>query len=361
MPFEITNLADLDDAPFDTIIDVRSPSEFAEDHVPGAISLPVLSDEERASVGTTYTQDSPFLARKIGAALVARNAAAHIEGPLWDKDGGWQPLVYCWRGGQRSGSFASILAQIGWRVDTLSGGYQSYRRKVVELLYETPFATSVVLLDGNTGTGKTDILKRLPAHGVQVIDLEGLACHRGSALGGYGAQPSQKAFETALAQVILSLDPTRPVVVEAESSRIGEINLPSRVFAAMRTAPRLEVTASLSERASYLTRAYADAIADPAMMSERLDRLVRLQGRERVTGWQALLLEGAFERVAAELMEYHYDPRYAKVRTRVGADFVQSVEADDLSDSGLDDIAEKLAQTITSQQWDAPRVPEPAQ
>jgi len=194
MTFEISDLSALNEAPFDDIIDVRSPSEFAEDHIPGAINLPVLSDEERARVGTIYTQESPFLARKIGAALVARNAAAHIEGPLSGKDGAWRPLIYCWRGGQRSGSFASILAQIGWRVDTLSGGYQSYRRNVVRLLYETAITSPIVLLDGNTGTGKTDILKRLPTLGIQVIDLEGLACHRGSALGSLGDQPSQKGF-----------------------------------------------------------------------------------------------------------------------------------------------------------------------
>ncbi len=359
MSFEISDLNTLNQAPFDTIIDVRSPSEFAEDHVPGAINLPVLSDEERARVGTIYTQESPFLARKIGAALVAKNAAAHLEGPLAQEDGAWRPLVYCWRGGQRSGSFASILAQIGWRVETLDGGYQSYRRKVVQLLYEEPFTSSVVLLDGNTGTGKTDVLKRLPAHGVQTIDLEDLACHRGSALGGQGVQPSQKAFETALAQEILSLDPAQPVVIEAESSRIGQINLPSRIFAAMRGALRFEIKAPLSERSAYLTRAYSDAIADPRTMAARLERLTRLQGRERVERWQKELSAGKFEHVAAELMEHHYDPRYAKVRARVGAEIVECLKANDLSDAGLDRLAEKVAMTIKSREWVRPPTPEP--
>ncbi|NNE86436.1 MAG: tRNA 2-selenouridine(34) synthase MnmH, partial [Silicimonas sp.] len=172
MVYALKSLGDLGDLHFDTIIDVRAPAEFAEDHIPAAINLPVLSDEERARVGTIYVQKSPFLARKIGAALVARNAAAHIEEHLMGFDGGWQPLVYCWRGGQRSGSFASILAQIGWRVETLEGGYQSYRRLVVDRLYQAAYPARPVLLDGNTGTAKTEVLARLPQYGVQVIDLE---------------------------------------------------------------------------------------------------------------------------------------------------------------------------------------------
>src|SRR6056297_789826 len=122
----LTTWQELQALSFDTIIDVRSPSEFAEDHMHGAINLPVLSDAERAQVGTIYVQQDAFLARKIGAALVSRNAASHLEGPLADMGGGWRPLVYCWRGGQRSGAFATILDQVGWRVQVLEGGYQTY-------------------------------------------------------------------------------------------------------------------------------------------------------------------------------------------------------------------------------------------
>jgi len=157
------SLSDIYTGPFDTIIDVRSESEFLEDHVPGAINLPVLNDAERAEVGTIYVQDCSFKARKIGAALVARNAARHLEESLSDHAGGWQPLVYCWRGGQRSGSFASILTQVGWRTSLLEGGYRTYRRLVVEALYDAPFLPPVYLLDGNTGTAKTRILEKLGA------------------------------------------------------------------------------------------------------------------------------------------------------------------------------------------------------
>ena len=245
MVFRMTRLSDLAQAGFDSVIDVRSPSEFAEDRVPGAISLPVLSDDERARVGTIYVQDSPFLARKLGAAIVARNTAAHLEGPLADKNGGWRPLVYCWRGGQRSGSFATILSQVGWRAETLEGGYQTYRRLVIRRLYEDAVPSPVVLIDGYTGTAKTEVLAALGKKGVQIIDLEGLANHRGSALGGRGDQPSQKGFESLLAAKVDALDPSRPVVVEAESSRIGRINLPPQLFAAMKAAQRVEVVAPL--------------------------------------------------------------------------------------------------------------------
>lgn len=347
MVFRMTRLSDLARAGFDTVIDVRSPSEHAEDRVPGAVSLPVLSDEERARVGTIYVQESPFLARKLGAALVARNSAAHIEGPLADKDGGWRPLVYCWRGGQRSGSFATILAQIGWRVETLEGGYQTYRRLVVQRLYDDDVPSPLVLLDGNTGTAKTDILAALRSLGVQVIDLEGLANHRGSALGGRGEQPSQKAFESALAAEIDALDPARPVLVEAESSRIGRLNLPPRLFAAMKAAPRIEISAPVEARAAYLTRAYADLIADQPALEGRLDRLVRLQGREKVENWKALAAGGRHVELAAELIRDHYDLRYRKVRDRIGSSDITTLETAKLDPADIEGLAHEIAARLS--------------
>ena len=347
MHFKMTSLAD--PAPdFDTVIDVRAPSEFAEDHVPGAINLPVLSDEERARVGTVYVQESTFLARKIGAALVARNAARHIEGPLAGYDGGWQPLVYCWRGGQRSGSFASILAQIGWRVATLEGGYQSYRRLVAKRLYHDPMPAPVVLLDGNTGTAKTEILHLLKARGVQVIDLEGLANHRGSALGGQGTQPSQKGFETALAREVAQLDPARPVVIEAESSKVGTLNVPSRVFEAMKSARRIRIAAPVAARAAYLTRAYRDLTGDLVALSDRLDRLIRLQGREKVAHWKALADVGDFEPLAEELIRDHYDPRYQKVRARRELGNETLVETAGLGADDLEALSDRIAEMVTA-------------
>ncbi len=342
MAHSLTSLADISALACDTLIDVRSPAEYAEDHLPGAINLPVLDDAERARVGTIYIQQSPFLARKIGAALVAKNAAKHLEGSLIDKDGGWQPLIYCWRGGQRSRSFTSILKQVGWRAEMIEGGYQTYRRLVVRALYETPFSVPVILLDGNTGTAKTDILLRLAARGVQVIDLEGLARHRGSLFGARaGGQPSQKAFEGALAAVMTGLDPARPVVIEAESSKVGERMVPPRLWAAMKHAPRLEMVVPLAARARYLVRAYSDVIKDRARLVETLNRLKKYQPAERIERWHALAAAGDMVTLAAELMAKHYDSRYAKARTRT--ENITRLEFDNLDEGDLERAADRIA------------------
>ena len=357
MAFDVADLSAFYAHEFDAVIDVRSPTEYAEDHVPGALNLPVFSDAERAAVGTIYVQDSPFKARKIGAAILARNTAAHVEGPLAEKEGGWRPLVYCWRGGQRSGAFATVLSQIGWRAETVLGGYQAYRRQVFSALYDRPFPTRVILLDGNTGTAKTALLGRLARLGCQVLDLEGLAQHRGSVLGAVGAQPQQKMFESRLAGALCDLDPERPVIVEAESSKIGGLNVPPRLFAAMKAAPRIVVEAPLAARAAYLARAYGDVTDDRSELSKRLRRLIPLQGHARVENWCALAMSGAFKELAADLMQAHYDPRYAKSRARSDGQVAARVVAQDLSEAALDDLAQDLAQaaeTVTPAAAQAP-------
>ena len=347
MAVTLTSLNDLAGLPFDTVIDVRSPAEYAEDHVPGAISLPVLNDEERARVGTIYKQQSPFLARKVGGALVARNAASHIEGPLADKDGGWRPLVYCWRGGQRSGSFASILSQIGWRADTVAGGYKSWRALVVRQVQEMPVSSPVVVLDGNTGSAKTDILLRAGALGAQVLDLEGMANHRGSLFGHMpGGQPSQKAFEGRLAVALAALDPGRPVLVEAESSKIGDLVVPKMMWQAMVAAPRITVDVPVEARADYLVRAYADVTADAARLEDVVLLLRHAHAREVIDGWLALARSGAFRDLALDLMRRHYDPRYAKHRARMAGERDRSVTARDLSDAALDGLARQVATAL---------------
>lgn len=340
MVVKLESLADVLALRFDDIIDVRAPAEWGEDHIPGAISLPVLDDAERARVGTIYKQVSPFTARKVGAALVAKNAAAHLEGPLADKPGGWQPLVYCWRGGQRSGSFASILSQIGWRVEIVQGGYKSWRRLVVEALYDQPFAHRLIVLDGNTGTAKTEVLARLAARGVQVVDLEGLANHRGSLFGHMGEQPSQKAFEGRLALALARLDPARVVVVEAESAKVGECRLPPKLWRAMVTAPRISIAAPRAARAAYLVRTYADLVADAARLDAVVASLAAAHPREVIAEWRAMVAAGAFVPLAEGLMERHYDPRYGKHRARMEV-LVTEVAVDRLDD--LEPLADRIA------------------
>jgi len=302
---------------FDQIIDVRAPAEYAEDHLPGAINLPVLDDEERARVGTIYKQVSPFDARKIGAALVAVNAARHVTGPLAGHGGGWKPLVYCWRGGQRSGSFATILGQIGWRVGRIEGGYKAWRALVVDRVQNGPIPSRVIVLDGNTGSGKTQILARLAARGHQVIDLEGLANHRGSLFGAMpGGQPSQKMFEGRLALALEALDPARPVVVEAESSRIGNLNLPKAIWQAICTAPRIQLDIPVAARAAFTAASYRDMVEEPARVTAILDRLASAHPAERISTWRGQLARQEWRALSEGLLQDHYDPRYRRHRER---------------------------------------------
>lgn len=348
MTLTLTGLEDLRDLDADTVIDVRSPSEYAEDHIPGAISLPVLDDAERARVGTIYTQESPFLARKIGAALVARNAAHHIETALADKDGGWRPLVYCWRGGQRSGSLAAILSQIGWRTKVLDGGYRSYRRLVVEALYKTSWPVPLLVLDGNTGTAKTAILARLAERGAQVLDLEGLGRHRGSVLGPMSEeQPSQKAFETGIARVLAEAAPGKPILVEAESSKVGELIVPPSLWAAMCAAPRIRIEAPVAARAAYLANAYADLGADISRTEALLDKLRPYHGAARVEDWKRLAREGEGEVLAAALIEAHYDPRYKKGRDARDAPVQSVLSTNALGPEELDALASEILSLTT--------------
>ncbi|MEL6957506.1 MAG: tRNA 2-selenouridine(34) synthase MnmH [Pseudomonadota bacterium] len=334
---------------FDAVIDVRSPAEFAEDHVPGAINLPALSNEQRAEVGTIYVQQSPFLARKIGAAMVARNVADHLNGPLKDYDGGWRPLIYCWRGGQRSGSFASILTQIGWRAEVIRGGYQSFRSLVHATLYDTDLPHRIILLDGNTGTAKTDILNHLGAAGVQVIDLEGLANHRGSLLGDQpGGQPSQKAWETALATALAEADPRKPLIVEAESSKVGERIIPPTLWAAMKDAPRIEVSAPLEARGDYLSRAYADLAADHETLIRKLEILRRHRGA-LVDDWLALAQQQDWQTLATSLMEHHYDPTYRASRKRHDPNVLHRFEARMLDATGIAGLGDEIGDWISRQ------------
>lgn len=349
MTMEISQLDQILTHGFDTVIDVRSPAEFADDHVPGAINLPVLDNEERARVGTIYKQESPFLARKIGAALVFRNASVHIEGPLAQFDGAWRPLVYCWRGGQRSGSFAWMLGQIGWRSELIKGGYKTYRRLVTERLYDAPLGLRLIQLGGYTGTAKTELLHRLSDRNVQVLDLEGLARHRGSLLGGMpGGQPSQKAFESALALALHGMDPARPVLVEAESSKIGELLVPPAVWAAMKLAPWIEVTAPISARAVYLAEAYDDILSDGAALRDKLRHLVAFRGAAVVENWYKLIDAGDRLALTAALAEQHYDPAYAKSMRATAPEIIASFDTPSLSETALDTLADRIAEQFQS-------------
>ena len=305
-------------AQFDMVIDVRSPGEFAEDHLPGAVNLPVLDNAERAVIGTTYVQESRFLARRMGAALVARNVALHLDTALSDKPPTFKPLVYCWRGGQRSNAMALILAQVGWRTMVLKGGYKTYRRSTQNRLYESDLNLRLVLLEGGTGSAKTAILNHVAALGEQVLDLEALARHRGSLFGALAnaPQPSQKWFESSLLDQLVRLDPSRPILVESESNKIGNRTLPPAVWEAMRVAPRIELSAPIDARADYLVNAYPDVIADRALLESVLSRLEVYPGRKQLANWRTLADAGDYPELVRQVVERHYDPSYTRFSKR---------------------------------------------
>lgn len=298
---------------FTALIDVRSPSEFAGDHLPGAINLPVLDDAQRAEIGAEYVRGSKFEARRRGAALVARNIADHLEGPLSSVGGGYRPLVYCWRGGQRSGAMVAVMDQVGWPVTVLEGGYRTWRRQVVAGLYDQPLPHRLVLLDGPTGAGKTALLSSLAAEGAQTLDLEALAGHRGSLFGATAAgQPSQKAFESALHDALSRLDPVRPVIVEAESSRIGRRALPQSLWAAMKAAPTVRLDARLRDRVARILADYVDIAADPEALNAALGRLPRHHAKTDIARWRDLVSAGEIAALVEDLIAHHYDPAWRK-------------------------------------------------
>jgi tRNA 2-selenouridine synthase len=344
MTFKPTTVADL--GSFATLIDARSPSEFAADHVPGAINCPVLDDEERRLVGTTYVQVSAFEARKIGAAIVARNIAAHLDRLFRDKPKDWRPLVYCWRGGMRSGSFVTIMRMIGWDAQQLHGGYKSWRAHVIASIAERAPHLRLRVLCGPTGSAKTSTLHALAGLGEQVLDLEDLAAHRGSVLGEMPGrpQPTQKGFETQLAQRLAGLDLSRTVWVEAESRRIGRISLPEPLLQRMRASAVVEIQASPDARIDYLLREYAWLCDDRALLSERLGILRDVLSRDVLAQWQAWARDGELPHLLSELLDKHYDPLYRRSQARDLRALPQAavVAADDLSAAGIEALARRI-------------------
>ena len=314
---------------FSTVIDARSESEYAEDRLPGAVNWPVLTDAERIVVGTEYKQLSPFTARKRGAMLVLRNIAAHIEREVLARERDWRPLVYCWRGGQRSGSLATVLGEIGFTVHVLEGGYREFRRQVLAELETRPATLQLQwrVLCGRTGSAKSRLLQALAAQGAQVLDLEGLACHRGSVLGPEPGrpQPSQKAFETAVWQALRAFSAERPVYLEGESRTIGRLRVPERLLEQLRAAPCLQVQMALPARVAFLLQDYAHFVVDVDSFCERLQALRELRGAAVVERWQAQAREGALAGVVEELLRQHYDPIYERSMQRNFIHFAQAV------------------------------------
>jgi len=303
---------------FDSVIDVRSPAEFALDHIPGAISAPVLGNDERARIGTLHKEASAFDAKRAGAALVAANIARHLDAQFQARPKSWKPLIYCWRGGQRSGSMAEIFSRIGWKCAQLEGGYRSYRRHVLQALQDLPPTLDLRIVCGVTGSGKSRLLRALAAAGAQVLDLEDLARHRGSVLGSLpgAAQPSQKMFESLVCNALAGFNPGRTVFIEAESKKVGAVQVPDALMLRMRAAPCLRIEMDQALRIALLKDEYAHFLADGAALATQLDCLVALHGRERIDEWKRLCADGAWDQLVDRLLVEHYDPAYLRGMAR---------------------------------------------
>lgn len=331
---------------FDTVIDARSPAEFALDHIPGAINCPVLDDDERRIIGTLYKQTGAFEARRLGGGMVAANLARHLREQFAQRPHDWKPVVYCWRGGLRSASMVTWLRMIGWDAQQLAGGYKSYRRHVMAVIEEVVPRLQWRVVCGATGSAKTRVLEALRARGAQVLDLEHCASHKGSLLGALPGvpQPSQKQFETRIADVLGAVDVSKPVYVEGESARIGRVALPIPLVARMRASPCIEVAATSEARLAYLLRDYAYLGDDREGLSRKLGMLKELQGKETVARWQAWALAGDLPPLFAELMALHYDPHYQRSQSRhfEAWDQRRVVAAADLSQAGIAAVAEAM-------------------
>jgi tRNA 2-selenouridine synthase len=331
---------------FDCIIDARSPSEFALDHIPGAINCPVLDDDERRIVGTIYKQQGAFEARRVGGAMVAANLARHLQTRFADMPHNWKPLVYCWRGGLRSGSMVAWWRLVGWDAQQLAGGYKRWRQHVMTLLDALCPQLPLHVVSGATGSAKTRVLHALAEQGAQVLDLEGLAAHKGSLLGGLPGvnQPSQKAFETAMAKVIEGFDLSKPIFVEAESRKIGRISLPTSLIERMRASPCIEIDASPEARLAFLLRDYAYLGDDGAALADKFESLRALHSKDTIARWQEWARQSQLSPLFAELAALHYDPLYARSQATHFHHWEarQTVQANALDEAAIQQVARQL-------------------
>lgn len=331
------------------IIDVRSPAEFAEDHLPGAINLPVLDDAERHEVGLLYKSDA-FAAKKRGAALISQNIANALNGPLNHQSKDFRPLIYCWRGGQRSMSLATVLTQIGWRCEVLNGGYRQYRRQVVEQINSAASNLSLIIINGLTGSGKTDLLENLHDAGAQVLDLENAAQHRGSVLGAdpLQQQPAQKQFESVLAQTLAGFSGGRPVWIEAESNKIGQLHIPAALWRAMKNAPQIFVSAPVPHRVSYILSHYRHLLTDSDKLKELLLRLRHRVTKKQFDRWLELIDSAEWAPLVQSLLENYYDPAYSRSMARRQRQPLDEIHLSTMTVADFSRAAESLMTTHDS-------------
>ena len=329
---------------FDTIIDVRSPLEYEEDHIIGSINCPVLNDQERIIVGTIYKKKSTFKAKIIGSSLTARNIAKHIEEKFINQQGSWQPLVYCWRGGQRSKAFSIILSEVGWRTCQLEGGYKKYRNEVINFLNRIGSKLKIILISGKTGSAKTKILQNIKLQGGQILDLENLANHKGSLLGKIPGlkQPSQKLFESKLYHQIKQLDLRKNVYIEAESSKIGNIHIPKTIWAKMIVSPRIEIEADLELRSSFLLKDYRYMCENPELIKPIIYGLKNRLSKKLINDWLELITKKLWLDLTKSFLENHYDPSYSSNTIKNDRKVIKKIQAKSFSKQEISEITKLI-------------------
>ena len=337
------NLGDIE------IIDVRSPAEFKNDHIPGSTNIPILNNNERHRVGLKYKQVNPFKAKIIGASLISKNISKFLEKNLSNKTGSWHPLIYCWRGGQRSRSLALVLNEIGWRVSVLQGGYKNFRGKVLNELDDVE-KFNFKIIQGQTGSAKTKILSSLKKNNAQVLDLENLACHRGSLLGKEinKKQHSQRYFETLLHNSILKFDSKHPVYLESESSKIGDLHIPKKLWKKFNNSERILLKAPTNERVKFLLHEYSHLTKKNDLLEPFLKGMAGRYSNKIIDHWKELIQNKDWENFVREVLENHYDPKYnfSEIKHKDKINF--KIEIKKLDKLNVDKTSKKILNYINS-------------
>lgn len=346
-PYNVATMYDFHS--YDLIIDARSPREFEEDHIPGAVNLPVVNNEEYAEVGTLHRTD-PMGAYLIGVRYSLNNIARYLDEHISKYGRKSRILVYCFRGGKRSRLWFDALDTIGYRVEKLKGGWKGYRRWVNEQLQTVPDNFRYIVLSGPTGCGKTRLLSALGDAGAQVLDLEGVAIHRGSVIGAVPgkSQPSQKMFDSLLLRQLSGYDPAKPIWVEAESKKIGNVQLPEALLSTMRKGLTIFIEASMPQRVLLWREDYRHFEEDPVALLERLAYLRPLVGGQEFAEWETLAQGRQVVELFERLMRNHYDPAYRRstLRNYPAIDASPRIMLEDLSAAGLLPVAQSMRSTF---------------
>jgi tRNA 2-selenouridine synthase len=326
------------------IIDVRSPQEYADDHIIGSINLPVLYDEEYELIGRIYKEKSAFEANKTGAQLVMKNISTHLGCSLKEYDKRKKLIFYCKRGGNRSFSFFTVCGKIGWKCGVISGGYKSYRKFVIERIEKLSQCNEFIIISGRTGNGKTRILNLLELKGLQVIDLEGLACHRGSILGSYTdkPQPTQKHFESKIFETIRKCQFNQIVFVESESRKIGNLSIPDQFFSSIYNSRLIKIENSLKHRVDFLIREYPNLMEDQAAIFDLVNLLRKRIPKEDILRIEKYITNREFKKLASNLLSIHYDKSYDKSMLQRIGKFVKQFNLD----CGVEDAADSVCRYV---------------